>query len=184
MRYLEDKFEYGTNRTTGIDFLVKIIKLDNGESVNVRIWDTSSGDRNMNSIGIYIRNANGIIIVYDISIRRTLDYARKCLDFINKEIPSNKIPIVLVGNKIDLDDRLDSYIKREISTEEGQEFANNHNLLFYETSAKKGTNVKECFDDLIHEILIKDHQYNNENENKTKFIIKKNNRPGKKSCPK
>ena len=150
----------------------------------VRIWDTSSGESCLNDSRFYIRKANGIIVVYDISIRRTLDYARKCLDFINKEIPSNKIPIVLVGNKIDLDDRLDSYIKREISTEEGQEFANNHNLLFYETSAKKGTNVKECFDDLIHEILIKDHQYNNENENQTKFTIKKNNRPGKRSCPK
>ena len=137
MRYLENKFEHNT-MTKGINFSDKNIKLDNDESVMVRIWDTSSGESCLNDSRFYIRKANGIIVVYDISIRRTLDYARKCLDFINKEIPSNKIPIVLVGNKIDLDDRLDSYIKREISTEEGQEFANNHNLLFYETSAKKG----------------------------------------------
>ena len=49
------------------------------------------------------------------------------------------ILICLVGNKIDLED------KREVSYEEGKNFAEENDLLFFETSAKDGNNIREIF---------------------------------------
>ena len=177
-RYLEDRFAYNTLRTIS-DYFFKRIELDNGKSVGIKIHDTPSSERFMGVIKNHIKIANGIIIVYDISYRRTLEDARQWLDYINENIP-NRIPIVLVGNKIDIDDEYDSYTKREISTEEGQQFANDYNLIFYETSAKNGTNVKECFDNLIHEIYLNDPDFNIEYENSIKLSNKRKERPGKK----
>lgn len=47
--------------------------------------------------------------------------------------------IVLVGNKTDLND------KREVTTAQGEEEAKKNNLMFVETSAKLGHNVKNLF---------------------------------------
>jgi Ras-related protein Rab-2A len=44
--------------------------------------------------------------------------------------------MVLVGNKVDLE-------KREVTYDEGKEFAMKNNMLFFETSAKNNTNIDE-----------------------------------------
>jgi len=51
----------------------------------------------------------------------------------------SKMIILLIGNKNDLK------FEREVTTEEGQEFADKHNLIFFETSAKSGENVESSF---------------------------------------
>ncbi len=68
--------------------------------------------------------------------------------------------MVLVGNKSDLEDR------RQVNTEEGQELADKYGMLFYETSAKNGTNVEEIFFNSADEIAKKIDQgyYDLEND--------------------
>jgi GTPase SAR1 family protein len=56
-----------------------------------------------------------------------------------RENAYTKMIILLLGNKDDLK------AEREVTTEEGQEFANKHNLIFFETSAKTGHNIEEAF---------------------------------------
>ena len=51
----------------------------------------------------------------------------------------SKMIILLIGNKSDLK------FEREVTTEEGQEFAEKHNLIFFETSAKTSANVETAF---------------------------------------
>lgn len=51
----------------------------------------------------------------------------------------NKMLIILVGNKCDMEDR------RQVSKEEAQAFAKRNDLLFFETSAKTAQGVEECF---------------------------------------
>ena len=51
----------------------------------------------------------------------------------------SKMIILLIGNKTDLN------MEREVSTADGQEFANKHNLIFFECSAKTSHNVEQSF---------------------------------------
>jgi GTPase SAR1 family protein len=55
---------------------------------------------------------------------------------------------MLVGNKTDIKEQ------RDVSNEEGEEFAKKNNLYFIETSAKDNTNVAEAFEILIKGILL------------------------------
>ena len=180
-RYLDNIYD-GNNLTTyGVDFKTKTHLLKNGTKIKVQIWDTASGERNMSFNRIFIKNAKGIIILYDISKRASFDDAKYYLREI-KEYPINDNVIALVGNKLDLDNNdYISYQTREITTEEGQNFANENNLLFFEVSAKNGTNVDKCFNDLIERIYEKEQNNNNESgiiiENKIK-----SKRPAKRGC--
>ena len=85
------------------------------------------------------------MLTYDKTNRRSFDnlndYLKEVYDYKIK-----KIPIALIGCKEDLIER------EEITREEGEEFANRNNLLFFETSAKEDYNVIECFNGLITRI--------------------------------
>ena len=74
-------------------------------------------------------------MVYDITRRATFDNLIRWLDDMRDNAYSKMI-ILLVGNKSDLK------FEREVTTEEGQEFADKHNLIFFETSAKTSANVE------------------------------------------
>ena len=54
--------------------------------------------------------------------------------------------IVLIGNKSDLEDQ------RQVSTEEGIQFARRNDLIFFETSAKTSTGVEETFTQVTKQI--------------------------------
>ena len=66
-----------------------------------------------------------------------------------KDQVSSRVSVVLVGNKIDLEN------KREVKTEEGQQLGNEFNYQFFETTAKDGININEAFGALIKAIAEK-----------------------------
>ena len=72
------------------------------------------------------------------------------------------------------------YDRREISTEEGQKFAEDNNLLFFEASNITKININECFNALINRIYENDPK-RNRNENKDNFKLGQN-RPAKRGC--
>ena len=85
----------------------------------------------------------GALIIYDITSRRSFDNA---LDWLTrlKENSQEDIVILLVGNKTDLVDL------REVSTQEGANFAQKHQLAFLETSALDSNNVEMAFTTIIN----------------------------------
>jgi GTPase SAR1 family protein len=78
------------------------------------------------------------VVVYDITNRTSFLNTEKWIDDVRAERGSDVI-VVLVGNKTDLTD------KRQVSTEEGEKKASESNVMFIETSAKVGYNVKPLF---------------------------------------
>lgn len=78
------------------------------------------------------------LLVYDVTRRNTFDYLEGWLLETRQHSDPN-IVIILVGNKVDLEHQ------RVVSTEEGAQFAEEHELIFIETSAKTGFNVDKAF---------------------------------------
>ena len=162
-RYIDNTFQDAYLSTIGFDFKYKFVTLKSGKQVKIQLWDTAGQERFRTIAKSYYKGAHGIVLIYDVTVKKTYDNIRKWLNQIKNEA-SRRISIILVGNKIDCDD------KREVTTEEGQKLADSNQLPFYEASAKESININECFQDLIEKI---DENYININLNSEKLNIQK-----------
>ena len=152
-----------------------------GKKIKLQIWDTCGQERFRNMVDTYYKGGNGILIIYDITNRESFDKLNAWLIDINNK--GNKYMYkILIGNKCDLTD------KREVTYEEGEEFAKIKGMDFFETSAKTANFVQETFDKLTSEIL-QIYEKNRRNSRKNSFQIKgesldvnKDDDSKKKSC--
>ena len=110
----------------------------NDRTVRVQIWDTAGQEAFRSITRSYYKSSTCAFIVYDITNKKSftnvVSWLNECREMCYKDIL-----ICLVGNKTDLDS------KRAVSKEEGQKFADDNGLLFFETSAQDGTNIEELF---------------------------------------
>jgi Ras-related protein Rab-6A len=136
-RFMYDKFDNSYQATIGIDFLSKTMYLED-RTVRLQLWDTAGQERFRSLIPSYIRDSSVAVVVYDVSSRSSFANTSRWIDEVRTERGSDVI-IVLVGNKTDLTD------KREVSVEEGDARAREAGVMFIETSAKAGFNVKALF---------------------------------------
>lgn len=107
-------------------------------TVRLQLWDTAGQERFRSLIPSYIRDSSVAVVVYDITNRTSFMNTSKWVDDVRGE-RGNDVIIVLVGNKTDLND------KRQVTTEEGEKKAKEFKVMFIETSAKAGHNVKTLF---------------------------------------
>ena len=91
---------------------------------------------------MYRRDASIILVIYDISKKDTFIHTEYWINE-TKDLKGEDVIIVLVGNKIDLED------KRIVQKKEAEQFANEKGLLSYEVSAKSGDYVQELFQNKI-----------------------------------
>lgn len=136
-RFMYDSFDNTYQATIGIDFLSKTMYLED-RTIRLQLWDTAGQERFRSLIPSYIRDSSVAIVVYDISNANSFHQTSKWIDDVRTERGSDVL-IMLVGNKTDLSD------KRQVTTEEGEKKAKELNVMFIETSAKAGYNVKQLF---------------------------------------
>ncbi|XP_068572442.1 ras-related protein Rab-6A isoform X2 [Cebidichthys violaceus] len=136
-RFMYDSFDNTYQATIGIDFLSKTMYLED-RTIRLQLWDTAGQERFRSLIPSYIRDSAAAVVVYDITNVNSFQQTTKWIDDVRTERGGDVI-IMLVGNKTDLAD------KRQITTEEGEQRAKEMNVLFIETSAKTGYNVKQLF---------------------------------------
>ncbi|CAN1353528.1 Ras-related protein RABC2a, partial [Linum perenne] len=131
----------------GVDFKIKHLTVA-GKKLKLTIWDTAGQERFRTLTSSYYRNAQGIILVYDVTQRETFtnlsDVWAKEVDLYCTNQDCVKI---LVGNKVDKDS------ERAVTREEGLELAKEHGCLFLECSAKTRENVEQCFEELALKIM-------------------------------
>jgi len=144
LRYAHGQFKPEYQLTIGVEFGAKNVEINN-KVYRIQIWDTA-GQENFRSITrAYYKNSVCALVVYDISSRDSFNNVSTWIDDCKNQSPKT-IFMVLVGNKSDLSDR------RQVNTEEGQELADKYGMLFYETSAKDGTNVDKIFSESANKI--------------------------------
>eukprot|EP01132_Coremiostelium_polycephalum_P006278 gene6278-7822_t len=136
-RFMYDTFDITYQATIGIDFLSKTMYLED-RTVRLQLWDTAGQERFRSLIPSYIRDSSVAIVVYDITNRTSFLNTIKWIEDVRSE-RGNNVVIMLVGNKTDLAD------KRQVSIEEGDAKAKEYDIMFIETSAKGGFNIKALF---------------------------------------
>jgi len=136
-RFMYDKFDNTYQATIGIDFLSKTMYLED-RTVRLQRWDTAGQERFRSLIPSYIRDSSVAVVVFDVANRQSFLNTARWVEEVRSERGSDVI-IMLVGNKTDLVD------KRQVSIEEGDAKAREFGVMFIETSAKAGFNIKALF---------------------------------------
>ncbi|XP_064574230.1 ras-related protein Rab-17 isoform X1 [Zonotrichia leucophrys gambelii] len=127
-------------------FFTQILELDEA-TVKFEIWDTAGQEKYQSVCHLYYRDAHAALIVYDIANKETFSRAKLWLEELEKKFLPDEIVVALVGNKTDL------AAEREVTTEEGEDFARTKGLLFMETSAKSNHQVNDVFMAVVQELL-------------------------------
>ena len=174
LRYSDNYFSSLYLSTAGIDSKIKIIKLENGVDIRVVLTDTAGQERYRNIASNYIKKADGILLVYNITDKDTFEGVKVWIKSIKEESGDSR-PIILLGNKSDLND------KRMIKKEVGEDFAENEGIKFYETSCKTGENVEKAINDLVKQIYEKSHSNPNGKDNNNFQITGDNNKENRRT---
>lgn len=146
-KFARDSFNPNFITTIGIDYKIKEVML-RGRKYKLLIWDTAGQERFRTITTSYFRGCQGILLVYDITSKKSYNNVRGWVEQIKgvskkkdgkSDEDEDKVSQILVGNKCDLAE------KREVSVEQGEELAAEFEIPFIETSAREDTNVKEAF---------------------------------------
>jgi len=147
------EFNPGVFTTTSCSYIQKIVK-NNKKDYKVNLWDTIGQEKYRSLTKIFVKDANIVIFVYDITKRESFDSLKYWKKIIN-DILGEDLTLGVVGNKIDL------YLEEQVKENEGKEYADSIGAKFKLTSAKNGP--KEI-SDFIEELL---DIYLNKNKNKS-----------------
>ncbi len=165
-------FEFSENYTCTIsaDFKIKSLSIDPSTGAELTVWDTCGQEKYRSITRQYFKDVHGIVLVYDVHNDNSFNGLSSWLDEIKNNC-NKDVSIVLVGNKIDLDDR-------KISKEQGNDFASKNGMMYVETSSKEGININSPFEKLAIEIIkkIKEKQDNGSNETVEEQLKKLNER--------
>jgi len=110
------------------------------------ILDTAGQEEYSSMQDQWFRQGQGFLVVYSVVNKKSFQEVTPLRQKIERIKDSKNIPMVLVGNKCDLED------EREVKKEEGEQLSQQFGCPFFETSAKDHVNVDECFRELVREV--------------------------------
>lgn len=130
-----------------VDFYRKEIEVDHNRCI-LEILDTAGTEQFASMRDLYIKNGQGFVVVYSVTNRQTFQDIKIMKDQIMRVKGVDRVPIILVGNKADLEHL------REVSSTDALALAEMWDCPFMEASAKSRTNVNELFAEIVREMNI------------------------------
>eukprot|EP01017_Pseudomicrothorax_dubius_P020588 TRINITY_DN2240_c0_g1_i2.p1 TRINITY_DN2240_c0_g1~~TRINITY_DN2240_c0_g1_i2.p1 ORF type:complete len:195 (+),score=33.74 TRINITY_DN2240_c0_g1_i2:113-697(+) len=124
--------------TIGGAYLNKSIDLKSGQTVRLHLWDTGGEERFRAMAPLYYRDASVAILVYDVLDAKSFKSLEYWIKELDNKVKQDKLILALAGNKCDVPEKA-------VTTEQGKRFAETHNMIFAELSAKTGENIPEFF---------------------------------------
>ena len=175
-RYANGIFNSNYLATIGLDNFTKEEVIDN-KTIRIKIWDTAGQEKFQSLTKGFFRNAQGIMVVYDVTNSETYENIKYWTLSIKTHMGSdiNKISVIIIGNKIDS-------IEREVKRGEAEVYCQELGYPYFETSAKTGENVDKAIKFLVKEVLKKNsiNRFKNSNyENNIRISKDK----GEENCP-
>jgi len=145
LRYCKDEFNDKHLTTIQASFFTKRITVGQAR-VKLAIWDTAGQERYAALGPIYYRDANGALLVYDITDRQSFDRVKQWVKEL-KKMKEGECVLVIIGNKIDLERQ------RVVSQKEAEEYASTVGAQHFQTSAKLNKNLEETFVGLTRRMM-------------------------------
>ena len=145
-RFIDNKFSTEYKCTVGSDTKVKTVQIDQNNFAKISIWDTAGEEKFRAVTKNYFKDAQGALIVFDLTNKETFIKLSEWIEFVNESSPADVV-ITLVGNKSDLDNQ------RKVSFEEGLEYSKILKCDYYEVSAKNGNNISLIFEKMINKMI-------------------------------
>jgi len=143
VRFAEDQFADSYQ-----DFESKMRLLEiGGRPIKVVITDTAGQENFRTLTGGMYHSVSGVFCVYDITCKESFEKLGTWIKGTRKYVPGKDVIVSIIGNKTDLEN------ERVVTTAEGQKFAADNEMEFYETSALTGENVMYAFEHLIEGIM-------------------------------
>ena len=173
-RYTNGTFKEEYLATVGLDYYSKD-EIFNNKTINVKLWDTAGQERYKSLTQSYFKNAEGVIVAYDITNTESFDNLKFWINSIkaNMENKNIFIPVIIIGNKTDMEE------SREIMTEDAEKFAEENKYKYFETSAKTGEGIDKAIRDLINQILNQSENNDDQKEFRKDSVQIKENTEGK-----
>jgi len=159
-RFSEGAFNQNLMSTAGVDFKVRFLQdaeRTQGKRIKCQIWDTAGQERFHVITRTYYRGSHGIALVYDVTNEQSFQQISYWMNNIKSHAGAD-VFVVLFGNKVDLPSE-----QRVVPYERGLAVAQEYGCLFYETSAKDGTNVLQAFEALSMNAVARIDASNNAN---------------------
>lgn len=116
------------------------------QNIMLDILDTAGQEEYSVMRDQYMNSAQGLLLVYSITSRRSFEAALALVDFSRQLKDTYDVPMILVGNKSDLNQ------ERTVTRKEAQEAATRLGIPFLETSAKTAENIEEAFITLVKSV--------------------------------
>jgi Ras-related protein Rab-7A len=176
-RYVNNRFSNQYKATIGADFLTKELSINN-RLITLQIWDTAGQER-FQSLGVaFYRGADCCVIVFDITKEQTFSSVEKWRDefLLQANVNPETFPIVLLGNKADVPPT-----DRVVSHRRALAYAVKHQLSYFETSAKNGSNVDAAFHKVAQSADLHDEETDIDPYD-SKIIIKHDPLPPSSGC--
>ena len=141
--YLGNDFTYDILSNIGIDKQSVEKQMKDGNKIKIIFWDTAGQERFHSLSSGTIKNSQGIIICFALNDKQSFENVVLWLEDVRNV--SEKIPIVLFGNKCDLVD------ERKVTKKEIDRFVKKNDLVYFETSAKEKINLEEGFQKIFED---------------------------------
>ena len=148
-RFCKNIFNETYVNTIGGAYQQQSILLENNVKMKMHVWDTSGDERFKSMTNLYYRDAQVAIVTFDVTNSQSFEGLDYWLKELNEKVNKDNMLLFLAGNKCDVDNSL-----KQVSTKQAKEFAEQNNMLFFETSAKTGAGVK----DLFRTIAVKEYE--------------------------
>lgn len=146
LRFVKNQFNVEQVTTVGAAFLQQTVPLDDTEDkIQFGIWDTAGSERYKALAPMYYRGAEAAIIVYDITSFESFEGAKAWAREL-KLYGQPSVSIALAANKCDLEQY------RVVTAQEGQTYARDNDMHYFETSAKDSKNVRRMFVELAQTV--------------------------------
>ncbi|GFS61505.1 ras and EF-hand domain-containing protein [Trichonephila inaurata madagascariensis] len=151
LRISKGVFVRHMSSTLGLDFLMRHLRVD-GKNVAVQLWDTAGQERFRSITKTYFRKADGVMLLYDCTCEQSFLNVRQWVEDIDKS-STQRIPLMIVANKIDLREMAVKTGTTCVTTEQGERLAKDCDTTFMEASAKEGSNVLHALANLVRSMI-------------------------------